>query len=207
MQPRQRAGSPGRGASHPLVVRSLVKQGRDAAALERMRWPPICSTGVWASRPRPSCRISIPLLWTPERAWDRSGGHSAEPEGDRHPSQYLCGEYGFFQEATVWRPAGLPPTQDPVHLALLTVSLPGGGMPRNWGAQHYDGSASCRPLTNGLRRGTWSPVQRGPVCRDAARGNFEDSTMVMEADRRCLLPAAPAQLSSRSPTASGAGMA
>ena len=88
--------------------------------------------------------------------------------------------YGFFREAFRLEARRAARNGTCVHLALITVSLPGGGMPE-LGVLNTTMDQLLEILINGLRRGAvvarYSGAQYVVMLPSA---NYEDATMVME---------------------------
>ncbi|MBC5730033.1 BTAD domain-containing putative transcriptional regulator [Pseudoflavonifractor hominis] len=166
---------------HILVVRSLVKQGRDAAALERYEMATDLLYRSLGVTPSAELRDLYTAIMDTEKSLetDLAVIQQSLKETAIRPGAFVC-EYGFFREAYRLEARRAARNGTCVHLALLTVSLPGGGMPE-LGALNNTMDQLLAILTNGLRRGDVVSRYSGAqyvVMLPAA--NFEDSTMVME---------------------------
>lgn len=166
---------------HILVVRALVKQGRDAAALERYEMATDLLYRSLGVTPSAELRDLYTAIMDTEKSMetDLAVIQQSLKETAIRPGAFVC-EYGFFREAYRLEARRAARNGTCVHLALLTVSLPGGGMPE-LGALNNTMDQLLAILTNGLRRGDVVSRYSGAqyvVMLPAA--NFEDSTMVME---------------------------
>ena len=166
---------------HILVVRSLVKQGRDAAALERYEMATDLLYRSLGVTPSAELRDLYTAIMATEKSLetDLAVIQQSLKETAIRPGAFVC-EYGFFRETYRLEARRAARNGTCVHLALLTVSLPGGGMPE-LGALNNTMDQLLAILTNGLRRGDVVSRYSGAqyvVMLPAA--NFEDSAMVME---------------------------
>ena len=166
---------------HILVVRSLVKQGRDAAALERYEMATDLLYRSLGVTPSAELRDLYTAIMATEKSLetDLAVIQQSLKETAIRPGAFVC-EYGFFRETYRLEARRAARNGTCVHLALLTVSLPGGGMPE-LGALNTTLDQLLAILTNGLRRGDVVSRYSGAqyvVMLPAA--NFEDSAMVME---------------------------
>ena len=100
-------------------------------------------------------------------------------ETAKRPGAFVC-EYGFFREAYRLEARRAERNGTCVHLALITVSLPGGGMPE-LGMLNTTMDQLLDILVRSLRRGDVVSRYSGAqyvVMLPAA--NYEDATMVMQ---------------------------
>lgn len=166
---------------HILIVRALLRQGKDAAALAHYESATDLlyrNLGV-----RPSQELCA--LYTEIMAVEKGLETDLEViQGDlreaaARPGAFVC-EYGFFKEAYRLEARRAARSGQSVHVGLITVSLPDGGVP----ALNVLGATMdqlLQVMVGNLRRGDVVSKYSGAqfvVMLPAA--NFEDSTMVME---------------------------
>ena len=163
------------------MVRSLVKQGRDAAALERYEMATDLRYRSLGVTPSAELRDLYTAIMATEKSLetDLAVIQQSLKETAIRPGAFVC-EYGFFRETYRLEARRAARNGTCVHLALLTVSLPGGGMPE-LGALNNTMDQLLAILTNGLRRGdVVSRYSGAPYVVMLPAANFEDSAMVME---------------------------
>ena len=166
---------------HILVIRSLVGQGKDAAALDRYEKATDLLYRSLGVTPSAELRDLYTAIMDTEKSMetDLAVIQQSLKETATRPGAFVC-EYGFFREAYRLEARRAARNGTCVHLALLTVSLPGGGMPE-LGVLNTTMDQLLAVLSGGLRRGDVVSRYSGSqyvVMLPAA--NFEDSTMVME---------------------------
>ena len=166
---------------HTLIVRALLRQGKDAAALEHYEKatdPHYRNLGV---RPSEELRSLYKEIMATEKTLETDLGVIMNDlrEAAARPGAFVC-EYGFFKEAYRLEVRRAIRSGTCVHLCLITVSLPDGGMPQlkvlsNTMDQLLD------VLVNNLRRGdVVSKFSGAQYVIMLPAANYEDSNMVMD---------------------------
>lgn len=153
---------------HTLIVRALLRQGKDAAALEHYEKATDLLYRNLGVRPSEELRSLYKEIMATEKTLETDLGVIMNDlrEAAARPGAFVC-EYGFFKEAYRLEVRRAIRSGTCVHLCLITVSLPDGGMPQlkvlsNTMDQLLD------VLVNNLRRGGCGvQIQRRPVCHHA----------------------------------------
>ena len=166
---------------HLFYIRALMGQGKTAAALAHYTEASDLLYRNLDVRPSEELRALYSELMKSEQSLetDLSVIQADLKETEARPGAFLC-DYGFFRE--IYRLEARRCMRDGtcVHIALITVSLPGGGIPAlDLLADAMD--RLCGVLVQNLRRGDVVSKYSGAqfaVMLPAA--NLEDSTMVME---------------------------
>ena len=166
---------------HTLIVRALLRQGRDADALEHYEKATDLLYRNLGVRPSEELRALYKEIMATEKTLETDLGVILGDlkETAARPGAFVC-EYGFFQEAYRLEARRALRSGTCVHIALITVSLPNGGVPplKVLSATMDQLQAV---LTKNLRRGDVVSKFSGAqfvVMLPAA--NFEDSNMVMD---------------------------
>ena len=166
---------------HILIVRSLLRQGNDSAALAHYESATDLLYRNLGVRPSQELRELYNEIMSVEKSLetDLEAIQDDLREAAARPGAFVC-EYGFFREAYRLEARRAARSGTSVHIALITVSLPDGGMPPlSVLAATMDQLQEV--LTGSLRRGDVVSKYSGAqfvVMLPAA--NFENSTMVME---------------------------
>lgn len=166
---------------HTLVVRALLRQGKDAAALEHYEKATDLLYRNLGVRPSEELRSLYTEIMATEKDLETDLGviMSDLREAAAQPGAFVC-EYGFFKEAYRLEVRRAIRSGTCVHLCLITVSLPDGGMPQlkvlsNTMDQLLD------VLVNNLRRGdVVSKFSGAQYVIMLPAANYEDSNMVMD---------------------------
>lgn len=166
---------------HVLVVRALLRQGKEAAALSHYEKATDLLYRNLGVRPSEELQELYREIMDTEEGLETNleviQSHLKET-ADR-PGAFVC-EYGFFREAYRLEARRAARSGACIHLALVTVALPDGGTPP-LGILNTTMDQLLEILTGNLRRGDvvsrYSAAQY-VVMLPAA--NFEDSTMVMD---------------------------
>lgn len=115
---------------HALVIRSLLRMGRDSAALSRYESATDLLYRNLGVRPSQALRGLYTELMSTEKSLETDLGvimdelrEAAKPHG-----AFVC-EYGFFKEVYRLEARRAVRSGSSVHICLITVSLPGGGIP------------------------------------------------------------------------------
>lgn len=147
---------------HTLIVRALLRQGKDAAALEHYEKATDLLYRNLGVRPSEELRSLYKEIMATEMTLETDLGVIMNDlrEAAARPGAFVC-EYGFFKEAYRLEVRRAIRSGTCVHLCLITVSLPDGGMPQlkvlsNTMDQLLD------VLVNNLRRGMWCPNSAAP---------------------------------------------
>lgn len=166
---------------HTLIVRSLLRQGKDAAALDHYEKATDLLYRNLGVRPSEELRALYTEIMATEKTLETDlGAIMADlKETAARPGAFVC-EYGFFREAYRLEVRRAVRSGACVHLCLITVSLPDGSVPplkvlSSTMEQLQD------VLVRSLRRGDVVSKFSGAqfvVMLPAA--NFEDSNMVMD---------------------------
>ena len=166
---------------HILLVRSLIHQGKEQAALEAYERATDTLYRSLGVSPSEELRSLYAAIMDTEKSMetDLAVIQQSLKETATRPGAFVC-EYGFFREAYRLEARRAARNGTCVHLALITVSLPGGGMPE-LGVLNTTMDQLLEILINGLRRGDvvarYSGAQYVVMLPSA---NYEDATMVME---------------------------
>ena len=166
---------------HILIVRALLRQGKDAAALAHYESATDLLYRNLGVRPSQELRALYTEIMAVEKGLetDLEVIQGDLREAAARPGAFVC-EYGFFKEAYRLEARRAARSGQSVHVGLITVSLPDGGVP----ALNVLGATMDQLLQvmgGNLRRGDVVSKYSGAqfvVMLPAA--NFEDSTMVME---------------------------
>lgn len=166
---------------HTLIVRSLLRQGKDAAALERYEAATDLLYRNLGVRPSEELRALYKEIMATEKNLETDLGviMSDLKEAAARPGAFFC-EYGFFKEAYRLEARRAVRSGVSVHLCLITVSLPDGGMPP-LKVLSATMDQLREVMVRCLRRGDVVSKFSGAqfvVMLPAA--NFEDSNMVMD---------------------------
>ena len=166
---------------HTLIVRSLLRQGRDTAALAHYEKATDLLYRNLGVRPSEELRALYIEIMSTEKTLETDLGviMGDLKEAASRPGAFVC-EYGFFKEAYRLEARRALRSGACVHLCLITVSLPDGGMPQlkvlsNTMDQLLD------VLVNNLRRGdVVSKFSGAQYVIMLPAANYEDSNMVMD---------------------------
>ena len=166
---------------HILIVRSLLRQGKDTAALSHYEKATDLLYRNLGVRPSEELRALYSEIMDVEKSLETDLEVIQEhlKETASRPGAFVC-EYGFFKEAYRLEARRAARSGTCVHVSLITVSLPDGGIPP-LGVLNSTMDQLLEVLTSSLRRGDVVSKYSGAqyvVMLPAA--NFEDSTMVME---------------------------
>lgn len=166
---------------HILLVRSLIRQGKEHAALEAYERATDTLYRSLGVRPSEELRDLYTAIMDTEKNMetDLAVIQQSLKETATRPGAFVC-EYGFFREAYRLEARRAARNGTCVHIALITVSLPGGGMP-DLNVLNTTMDQLLEVLVHGLRRGDvvsrYSGAQYVVMLPSA---NYEDATMVME---------------------------
>ncbi|MTQ95612.1 hypothetical protein GMD75_02000 [Pseudoflavonifractor sp. BIOML-A16] len=166
---------------HILIVRALLRQGKAAAALAHYESATDLLYRNLGVRPSQELRALYTEIMAVEKGLetDLEVIQGDLREAAARPGAFVC-EYGFFKEAYRLEARRAARSGQSVHVGLITVSLPDGGVP----ALNVLGATMdqlLQVMVGNLRRGDVVSKYSGAqfvVMLPAA--NFEDSTMVME---------------------------
>lgn len=166
---------------HTLIVRALLRQGKDAAALEHYEKATDLLYRNLGVRPSEELRSLYKEIMATEKTLETDLGVIMNDlrEAAARPGAFVC-EYGFFKEAYRLEVRRAIRSGTCVHLCLITVSLPDGGMPQlkvlsNTMDRLLD------VLVNNLRRGdVVSKFSGAQYVIMLPAANYEDSNMVMD---------------------------
>lgn len=166
---------------HTLIVRALLRQGKDSAALSHYEKATDLLYRNLGVRPSEELRaLYREIMDVEERLETNLEVIQANlREAAQRPGAFVC-EYGFFKEAYRLEARRSARSGACVHIALVTVSLPDGGVPP-LGVLNTTMDQLLEVLVHNLRRGGVVSKYSGAqyvVMLPAA--NFEDSTMVVE---------------------------
>ena len=166
---------------HTLIVRALLRQGKDSAALSHYEKATDLLYRNLGVRPSEQLRaLYREIMDVEERLETNLEAIQANlREAAQRPGAFVC-EYGFFKEAYRLEARRSARSGACVHIALITVSLPDGGVPP-LGVLNTTMDQLLEVLVHNLRRGDVVSKYSGAqyvVMLPAA--NFEDSTMVVE---------------------------
>ena len=166
---------------HTRIVRALLRQGKDSAALSHYEKATDLLYRNLGVRPSEELRaLYREIMDVEERLETNLEVIQANlREAAQRPGAFVC-EYGFFKEAYRLEARRSARSGACVHIALVTVSLPDGGVPP-LGVLNTTMDQLLEVLVHNLRRGDVVSKYSGAqyvVMLPAA--NFEDSTMVVE---------------------------
>ena len=166
---------------HILIVRSLIHQGKETEALEAYEKATDLLYRNLGVTPSEELRALYSAIMDTEESLetDLAVIQAGLKETAKRPGAFVC-EYGFFREAYRLEARRAERNGTCVHLALITVSLPGGGMPE-LGMLNTTMDQLLDILVRSLRRGDVVSRYSGAqyvVMLPAA--NYEDATMVMQ---------------------------
>lgn len=166
---------------HTLIVRALLRQGKDSAALSHYEKATDLLYRNLGVRPSEELRaLYREIMDVEERLETNLEAIQANlREAAQRPGAFVC-EYGFFKEAYRLEARRSARSGACVHIALITFSLPDGGVPP-LGVLNTTMDQLLEVLVHNLRRGDVVSKYSGAqyvVMLPAA--NFEDSTMVVE---------------------------
>lgn len=166
---------------HTLIVRALLRQGKDSAARSHYEKATDLLYRNLGVRPSEELRaLYREIMDVEERLETNLEVIQANlREAAQRPGAFVC-EYGFFKEAYRLEARRSARSGACVHIALVTVSLPDGGVPP-LGVLNTTMDQLLEVLVHNLRRGDVVSKYSGAqyvVMLPAA--NFEDSTMVVE---------------------------
>lgn len=166
---------------HTLIVRALLRQGKDSAALSHYEKATDLLYRNLGVRPSEELRaLYREIMDVEERLETNLEVIQANlREAAQRPGAFVC-EYGFFKEA--YR---LEARRSARSRGLRTYRADHRLPARRWSsapgrAQHHHGPAAGGAGAQPAPGGRGLQVQRRPIRRHAAGGNFEDSTMVVE---------------------------
>lgn len=166
---------------HTLIVRSLLRQGRDTAALAHYEKATDLLYRNLGVRPSEELRALYIEIMSTEKTLETDLGviMGDLKEAAARPGAFVC-EYGFFKEAYRLEARRALRSGACVHLCLITVSLPDGGVPP-LKVLSATMDQLQEVLVRSLRRGDVVSKFSGAqfvILLPAA--NFEDSNMVMD---------------------------
>lgn len=166
---------------HVLLVRALLHQGKNVAALSHYEQATELLYRNLGVKPSAELRALYTAIMSMEQGLETDLEVIQEDlrETAGRPGAFVC-EYGFFRETYRLEARRAKRSGTCVHVALITVSLPDGGVPPlnvlNTTMDHL-----IQELIGGLRRGDvvsrYSGAQYVVLLPSA---NFEDSNMVMD---------------------------
>lgn len=166
---------------HILIVRALLRQGKDAAALSHYEKATDLLYRNLGVHPSAELRALYTEIMNVEQGLetDLEVIQSDLRETAARPGAFVC-EYGFFREVYRLEARRAARSGASVHVGLITVSLPDGGVPPlNVLSTTMDQLKEV--LVGNLRRGDvvskYSGAQYVVMLPSA---NFEDGTMVMD---------------------------
>ena len=166
---------------HTLIVRSLIRQGRDAEALEHYEKATDLLYQNLGVRPSEELRALYTEIMAAEKSLETDLGviMADLKETAARPGAFVC-EYGFFREAYRLEARRAVRSGACVHLCLITVSLPNGEIPplKTLSATM---DQLQEVLVHNLRRGdVVSKFSGAQFVVMLPSANFEDSSMVMD---------------------------
>ena len=166
---------------HTLIVRALLRQGRDMDALAHYEKATDLLYRNLGVRPSEELRALYKEIMATEKTLETDLGviMGDLKETAARPGAFVC-EYGFFKEAYRLEARRALRSGTCVHIALITVSLPDGGVPP-LKVLSTTMDQLQEVLIQNLRRGDVVSKFSGAqyvVMLPAA--NFEDSNMVMD---------------------------
>lgn len=166
---------------HTLIVRSLLRQGKDAAALEHYEKATDLLYRNLGVRPSEELQGLYKEIMATEKTMETDLGviMTDLKEAAARPGAFVC-EYGFFKEAYRLEARRATRSGTCVHLCLITVSLPDGGMP-SLKILSATMDQLLNVLVKSLRRGdVVSRFSGAQYVIMLPAANFEDSNMVMD---------------------------
>ena len=166
---------------HTLIVRALLRQGKDAAALEHYEKATDLLYRNLGVRPSEELRSLYKEIMATEKTLETDLGVIMNDlrEAAARPGAFVC-EYGFFKEAYRLEVRRAIRSGTCVHLCLITVSLPDGGMPQLKVLSNTMDQL-LEVLVNNLRRGdVVSKFSGAQYVIMLPAANYEDSNMVMD---------------------------
>lgn len=154
---------------HTLIVRALLRQGKDSAALSHYEKATDLLYRNLGVRPSEELRaLYREIMDVEERLETNLEVIQANlREAAQRPGAFVC-EYGFFKEAYRLEARRSARSGACVHIALVTVSLPDGGVPP-LGVLNTTMDQLLEVLVHNLRRGTWSPSTAAPNTSSCCR--------------------------------------
>lgn len=166
---------------HTLIVRALLRQGKDTAALNHYEKATDLLYRNLGVRPSAELRALYTEIMATEKTLETDLGVILGDlkETAARPGAFVC-EYGFFREAYRLEARRAVRSGTCVHICLITVALPDGGVPP-LKILSTTMDQLQEVLVKNLRRGDVVSKYSGAqyvIMLPAA--NFEDSTMVME---------------------------
>lgn len=166
---------------HTLIVRSLLRQGKDAAALKHYEKATDLLYRNLGVRPSEELRALYKEIMSTEKTLETDLGVIMADlrEAAARPGAFVC-EYGFFKEAYRLEVRRAIRSGTCVHLCLITVSLPDGGVPP-LKALSTTMDQLLEVLVANLRRGdVVSKFSGAQYVIMLPAANYEDSNMVMD---------------------------
>ena len=166
---------------HTLIVRALLRQGKDAAALEHYEKATDLLYRNLGVRPSEELRGLYKEIMATEKNLETDLGVIMTDlrEAAARPGAFVC-EYGFFKEAYRLEVRRAMRSGTCVHLCLITVSLPDGGMPP-LKVLSTTMDQLLEVLVGNLRRGdVVSKFSGAQYVIMLPAANYEDSNMVMD---------------------------
>lgn len=166
---------------HILIVRALLRQGKDAAALAHYEMATDLLYRNLGVRPSEELRALYVEIMRVEKKLetDLEVIQRNLNEAAARPGAFFC-EYGFFKEAYRLEVRRTIRNGTCVHIALITVALPDGGIPA-LGVLNTTMDQLLEVLLGNLRRGdVVSRYSGAQYVTMLPAANFEDSTMVMD---------------------------
>ena len=166
---------------HVLIIRALLRQGKNAAALSHYEQATELLYRDLGVHPSKELRALYTGIMDMEQSLETDLGviqKELRETADR-PGAFVC-EYGLFREIYRLEARRAKRSGTSVHVALVTVSLPDGGVPP-LKVLNTTMDLLRRELAAGLRRGDvvsrFSGAQYVVLLPSA---NYEDSTMIMD---------------------------
>ncbi|MEG1878787.1 MAG: BTAD domain-containing putative transcriptional regulator [Pseudoflavonifractor sp.] len=166
---------------HILIVRALLRQGKNTAALAHYETATERLYRNLGVRPSKALRDLYIEMMSVEQGleMDLEVIQNDLREAAERPGAFVC-EYGFFQEAYRLEVRRAARSGSAVHVALVTVSLPNGDMPP-LGVLANTMAQLLPVLVDGLRRGdVLAKYSSAQYVLMLPAANFEDSTRVLE---------------------------
>jgi DNA-binding SARP family transcriptional activator len=166
---------------HVLILRALIRQGKNAAALAHYEKATDLLYRNLGIHPSEALRALYTEIMRVEKTLETDLGVIQEElqETAGRPGAFVC-EYGFFREVYRLEARRAQRSGMSVHIGLITVALPGGGVPP-LGVLNITMDQLLEVLVQNLRRGDviskYSGAQYVVMLPSA---NFEDSSMVMD---------------------------
>jgi len=166
---------------HVLILRAFIRQGKNAAALTHYEKATDLLYRNLGIHPSEELRALYTEIMRVEKTLETDLGviQKELQETAARPGAFVC-EYGFFREAYRLEARRAQRNGACVHVGLITVALPGGGIPP-LGVLGITMDQLLDVLVQNLRRGDvvskYSGAQYVVMLPSA---NFEDSSMVMD---------------------------